>query len=178
MSAWLRVPLKVVDVVSQVAGFFAIILVVGIVVLIVTEIVCRTVLDISLSFAWEYSAYFLGTAIFCGAAFTLRTGGHVRVAFLTSNRRPFIARASEYVSTVFGIAITWFLAYSLVLFAWRAYATDSHSPTIDAVPLEIPTTGLAVGAVLLALQMLGRLIRLLFDETPEDDAAMRSYSVE
>ncbi len=174
----MRILLTAVDSVSRVAGVLAVLLVVGIVALIITEVLCRTLFNISLSFAWEYSAYFLGSAIFLGAAFTLRTGGQVRVAFLTTSRNPRVARTTEYLATIFGVAITCYLAYSMILFAWRTFVTGSTSPTIDAVPLVYPTSGLAIGAALLALQMIVRLIRLLIDEPPDDQDAMRSYSVE
>ncbi len=170
--------LGAIDAVSRFAGLVAVLLVTGIVTLIIIEIMCRTLFNLSLSFAWEYSAYFLGVSIFFGAAFTLRTGGHVRVAFLTASSRPLVARTVEYVATIFGVGVTGFLAVSLILFAWQTFVTGSTSPTIDAVPLVIPTTGMAVGATLLALQMMARLVRLLIRAETEDREAMRSYSVE
>ncbi len=174
----MRAVLTAVDRVSQLAGVLAVLLVVGIVVLIIVEVLCRTFFNISLSFAWECSAYFLGTAIFLGAAFTLRTGGQVRVAFLTTNRNPHVARTSEFLATVFGVGITCYLAYSMVLFAWQTFVSGSTSFTVVAVPLIYPTSGLAIGAVLLALQMIVRMIRLFIGDPPDDREAMRSYSVE
>lgn len=170
--------LAVVDGASRLAGAFSMLLIVGIAVLIITEVVCRFVFNLSLSFAWEYSAYFLGIAIFCGAAFTLRTGGHVRVSFLTTASSPFLTWVVELVCTLFGLGVASFIAYSLTQFAWRSYVTGSNSATIDATPLVIPQSGLALGAILLVLQLLVRLIRLLTNEPPEDQAAMESYSVE
>ena len=174
----MRAVLKWIDLASRLAGALSVGLVVLIVVLILSEVVCRTLFNLSLSFAWEYSAYSLGAAIFCGAAFTLRTGGHVRVAFLTTSERPLVARSVEFFSTAFGVVVTFYLAFALTRFAWRAFETGSTSPTIDATPLAIPMSGLAIGAILLALQMLSRFIRLIIKVPPEDEVAMRSYSVE
>ncbi len=174
----MRAVLSAVDRVSQLAGVLAVLLVVGIVALIIVEVLCRTFFNLSLSFAWECSAYFLGSAIFLGAAFTLRTGGQVRVAFLTTSRNPHVARISEFLGTVFGVGITCYLAYSMVLFAWQTFVAGSTSFTVVAVPLIYPTSGLAIGAVLLALQMIVRLIRLLIGDPPDDREAMQSYSVE
>jgi len=174
----LRRSLGFVDAISRLAGGFAVLLVVGIAVLIVTEIFCRAVLNLSLSFAWEYSAYFLGGAIFCGAAFTLRTGGHVRVSFLTAASPPAITRLIEVVGTAFGIAVAGYVAYALSHFAWRSFVTGSTSATIDATPLVIPQSALAFGAVLLTAQLVVRLIRLLMNQPPEDTAAMETYGVE
>lgn len=170
--------LATVDAASRLAGAFSVLLVVGIAVLIITEVSCRYFLDLSLSFAWEYSAYFLGIAIFCGAAFTLRTGGHVRVSFLTAATPPAVTRIVELACTIFGLGVAGYLAYALTHFAWRSFATGSTSATIDATPLVIPQSGLALGAVLLAAQLAVRLIRLLLNQPPEDVTAMESYSVE
>jgi len=168
----------VVDALSRLAGALSVLLVVGIAVLIVTEIVCRFAFNLSLSFAWEYSAYFLGIAIFCGAAFTLRTGGHVRVSFLTAATPAAATRIVELACTIFGVGVAGFLAYALSHFAWRSFVTGSTSATIDATPLVIPQSGLALGAILLAAQLVVRLARLLLNQPPEDATAMESYSVE
>ena len=136
-------------------------LVVGIAALILTEIFCRTVLNISLSFAWEYSAYFLAVSIFLAAAFTLRTGGHVRVMLLSQNVPPRTAHWLDLLATVAGAVIAGWLAWSLAAFAWRSWATGSTSATIDETPLVYPQGAMAFGAVLLALQLVARTIRLL-----------------
>ena len=57
-------------------------------VMILSEIAARSLFNISISFAWEYSAYAMGVAMFGGAAFTLRTGGHIRVSLLGSRLPP------------------------------------------------------------------------------------------
>ncbi len=155
--------LNAVDRLSRLAGFVAVLLV-----LIITEIICRTLFNLSLSFAWAYRSSFLGCAMFLGAAFTLRTGGHVRAAFLPTSRIPGVARTVEFPATIFGVGVTTCLAW----------ATGSFSPTTDEALLVCPTSGIATGAVLLALQMLVRLIRLVIGDEPDDREAMQSYSVE
>ena len=75
MSALARI-LTGIDALSRACGYLAAVLVLGIAGLILAEIFCRTVLNISLSFAWEYAAYCFAVSIFLAAAFALRTGGH------------------------------------------------------------------------------------------------------
>ena len=60
-----------IDALARWSAYVAAMLIMGIAVLILAEIFCRAVLNISLSFAWEYSAYFMGTAVFLAAAFML-----------------------------------------------------------------------------------------------------------
>ena len=167
-----------IDVVGRWAGAVAAILVFGIAILIITEIFSRAVLGISLSFAWEFSAYFFATSVFCGAAYTMHTGGHVRVALFRGMLNERGNHYMDLVATVIGAGAVCFLAYSLILFAWRSFVRGSVSPTVDATPLVIPQAAIAFGATLFALQLLARLIRLLRDEPAEDEAARESFTVE
>lgn len=177
MSTFLVRVLGGLDALSRACGYFAALLVVGIVALILAEIFCRTVLNISLSFAWEYSAYFLAVSIFLAAAFTLRTGGHVRVMLLSQNVPPRTAHWLDVVATAGGTLIAGWLAWSLAAFAWRSWATGSTSATIDETPLVYPQAAMAFGATLLTLQLVARAIRLLAGEPPEDDEGRRDFGV-
>ncbi len=165
------------DALSRVCGYVAAGLVVGIAALILTEIFCRTVLNVSLSFAWEYSAYFLAVSIFLAAAFTLRTGGHVRVMLLSQNVPPRVAYWLDWLATIAGMAIAGWLAWSLAGFAWKSWATGSTSATIDETPLVYPQAAMAFGAALLTLQLAARALRLLAGEPPEDEEARRDFGV-
>ena len=69
------------------------------------EIFSRAVLNLSLSFAWEYAAYFMGAAVFLAAAFTLRSGGHVRVSLLSSSVPARMAKAIDMAATLFAAAL-------------------------------------------------------------------------
>lgn len=170
--------LNLIDVISRWAGVFAVILVCGIAVLIVAEVFSRWVLGISLSFAWEFSAYFFAVSVFCGAAYTMRTGGHVRVALFRGMLNERGNHIMDIVATLIGAGVAWFTSYSMIQFAWRSFERGSVSPTIDATPLVIPQAAIAFGITLLALQLLARLIRLIIGEAPEDEAARDSFTVE
>ena len=165
------------DALSRASGYVAAVLVVGIAALILTEIFCRTVLNVSLSFAWEYSAYFLAASIFLAAGFTLRTGGHVRVMLLSQNVPPRAAHHLDLLATAAGTAAAGWIAWSLAAFAWQSWATGSTSATIDETPLVYPQAAMAFGAALLTLQLAARMIRLLAGDAPEDDEARRDFGV-
>ena len=176
MSALLRV-LAGIDALSRACGYVAAALVVGIAALILAEIFCRTAFNVSLSFAWEYAAYFFAVAIFLGAAYTLRTGGHVRVMLLSQNLSPRLAHWLDVAATLAGTGIAGCLAWALVAFAWRSWATGSTSATIDETPLVYPQAAMAAGAALLTLQLVARALRLLAGAAPEDEAAKRDFGV-
>jgi len=144
------------DALSRVCGYVAAGLVVGIAALILAEVFCRTVLNISLSFSWEYSAYFLAVSIFLAAGFTLRTGGHVRVMLLSQSVPPRVAHRLDLLATLAGTVIAGWLAWSLTGFAWQSWATGSTSATIDETPLVYPQAAMAFGAALLTAQLVAR----------------------
>ena len=109
--------LDMLDRLSRLMAILSVILIFGIAVLIIAEIVSRTFLDHSLSFAWEFSAYFFAVAIFCGAPYTLRTGGHVRVALFRGLLGPKGQWGMEILATLIGVGLTLFAANAMVAFA-------------------------------------------------------------
>ena len=175
MSALGRV-LAGIDTLSRACGYVAAALVLGIAGLILAEIFCRTVLNVSLSFAWEYAAYFFAVSIFLAAAFALRTGGYVRVMLLSQSVPPRLAYWLDAAATVVGTMIAGFLAWALTAFAARSWLSGSTSPTIDETPLVYPQAAMAFGAALLTLQLVARVLRLLIGEAPEDEDAKDEFS--
>ena len=157
------------DAVARFLGGIAAVLTVAIAIMILAEIAARALFNYSLSFAWEYSAYCMAVAMFFGAAFTLRTGGHIRVSLLASSVPPRAAYVIDLLCTLCGIVIAGYLSFALLQLAWRSFESGSVSATISATPLVIPQGGIALGAVLLTLQLIVRLLRLtITDEAPED----------
>jgi len=165
-----------IDNLSRWIAILSAVLTVSIVAMILSEIVARSLFNISLSFAWEYSAYAMGVAMFCGAGFTLRTGGHIRVSILASSLPKRLAYWLDVICTLLGIGISGFLSYALIQFAWRSFLSGSTSPTMSATPLIIPQGAIAFGASLLTLQLVVRLVRLFIDEEPEDMS--KNYQVD
>ena len=102
--------LKYLDSLSRVIAGAAAIVTVSIAVVIISEIIARSIFNYSFSFAWEYSAYAMGVAMFCGAAFTLRTGGHIRVSLLKSVLPNNAIYLVDIVCTVLGVCISGVLA--------------------------------------------------------------------
>ncbi|MCP5149525.1 MAG: TRAP transporter small permease [Ectothiorhodospiraceae bacterium] len=172
----MRKLLAIVDGISYVAAGLAALLGLSIAVMILSEVVARSLLNISLSFAWEYSAYAMGVGMFAGCAYTLRTGGHIRVSLLSSKVPPRVAHWVDVACTLIGVAVSGFVARALVDLALRSWASGSTAPTVSATPLVIPQGAIALGAVLLTLQLVARLVRLLTGEPPEDQST--SFQVE
>jgi TRAP-type C4-dicarboxylate transport system permease small subunit len=121
----------------------------------------------SIGFAWEYSAYLMGAAFMLGSGLALRAGMHVRVELLLAMRGGRYTRAFEVASAAIGSAFAVLLAYSLIRFTLQSYSFDQRSPE-SFTPLWIPQSALALGAAVLAIQMLVRLAACLIGKPLED----------
>lgn len=160
--------LNFVDHVSKWLGTIAAVLMVSIALMILSEVAARSLFNISLSFAWEFSAFAMGVAMFFGLAYTLRTGGHIRVSLLASSIPDRAAHWIDVLCTVFAIGIAGFITNAVAQLAWRSYISGSVSATISETPLYIPQTAIAIGALWLTIQLFARLIRLLTGAPAED----------
>ena len=77
--------LDTVDELSMWGAWLAAFCIVSILGLIVAEVLARNLINYSIYFAWEFSAYLMGAAFLLGAAYALRAGAQIRVNVLLEN---------------------------------------------------------------------------------------------
>lgn len=140
--------------------------------LIVAEVLSRNLFNISIYFAWEFSAYLMGAAFLMGAAYALRAGAQIRVNVLLENVPKPVARFFDLFSTVCGIAIAAYLTWALGEMTYLSWIRESRSPEKSEILRWITQFPLALGSLLFTLQAIARLGRLLRGE-PGDDASLR-----
>jgi TRAP-type C4-dicarboxylate transport system permease small subunit len=136
-------------------------------IVILAEVLAVWLLNRSLEFSWEYGAFLMAATFFLGLGWTLRQGGHVRVAFLAGLLPAAFGRWIEVVATVLGLAITGFLISALAGLTWSSWIDGSRTFTATATPLAIPQAIITLGAIILWLQLVARLIRLVRGEDTE-----------
>jgi TRAP-type C4-dicarboxylate transport system permease small subunit len=117
--------------------------------------------------AWEYSSYLMGIAFMLGSGLTLRAGMHIRVELLLRIENGRYARLFETFSAVIGAVFTGMLAWSMSRFTLQSLTSGQVSGD-SFTPLWIPQSALAVGCIVLFLQMLLRLAATVVDEPLED----------
>ena len=140
--------------------------------LIVAEVVSRNFFNLSIYFAWEFSAYLMGAAFLLGAAYALRAGAQIRVNVLLENVPKPVARFFDLFSTVCGVAVAIYLTWALAEMTYFSWLRESRSPEKSEILRWIVQFPLALGSLLFALQAVARLGRLLRGE-PGDDASLR-----
>jgi TRAP-type mannitol/chloroaromatic compound transport system permease small subunit len=128
-------------------------------VLFVLEILARA-LGEELTIVWEYSGYFQAIAILLGSAYTLNSGGHIRVGLLLKQVSPPVQRLLEAVCTILGMGGALLLAGALSYEAFLSFDIGRQSYFPSETPLWIPQATLALSALLLVLAFVTRLIRL------------------
>lgn len=153
--------LRISEVAASVGAAGAALFLAAIPVLVVAEILARALLNRSLGVSWEYATYFMALVFLLGAAFTLRTGGHIRVSVLPIRANKTATAIVECVASAMGAALAVFLAMALSELAWQAFIRDITSATPAQTPLFLPMAGAAIGAWLLALQMAARIVAVL-----------------
>lgn len=123
----------------------------------------------NIRFAWEYSAYLMGSAFMFGGALTLRSGMQIRVELLLRAAGGRFERPLELLSSLVGAVFLGVLAWSLTVFAWRSFASSQVSGD-TLTPLWIPQGALALATVVFALQALARLFTCIARQPLDNDA--------
>jgi len=123
-----------------------------------SEIVMRSFFGVSIPVSLEYTGYLVATAFLMGTGWTLREGKHVRVALLNIPER--FQKGLEALVTAIALIIACFLAYGLISWTLDSFQRGSVSYFPSATALFIPQALFSLGPVILALSLLGRLIRL------------------
>ena len=167
LSAMIAAVLRCIDRFSVWAAALAAACLLSMAILMMGEVIARSAFAQSLVFSWEFSGYLMGAAYLFGSAYTLRSNGHVRVSLLAEHVPPGVARGFDYFSTVVGIVVTAYILYALCDLTYSSFERDIVSFTPTQTPLIIPQGVLAVGALLLFLQMVARFIRLVRAEEPD-----------
>lgn len=157
-------PLRLLLIIDQLAaagaGISALLLL-SIVVLFALEILARAFGADSMTFVWEYSGYLQAVAILLGSAYTLNSGGHIRVGLVMKQVSPPVQRVLEAVSTTAGLAVAALLCGALSYEAFLSFDIGRQSYFSTETPLWIPQAALALSALLLVLAFVARLVRVL-----------------
>jgi len=128
-----------------------------------------------IAIAWEYSAYLMGAAFMLGSGLTLRAGSHVRVELLLKGGKARLARQYELLSSLIGVLVAGLLAWTFTSFAIRSFITNQLSQD-SFTPLWIPQAPLALGAIVLALEMAARFVACLSGGATDNPAFRASTS--
>lgn len=146
---------------ARIAGMVSVLLILLVFALVIYAIFQRYVLDTPLKWGDEMSGYLLVALVMAGIAEALRRDDHISIDLASSRLSGGWGRAARIFSFVAVIAFSSVLgtsAFETVLFS---YDFGSYSPGYLEAPMWIPQLAVLIGAVLLALVAIGKIIGTL-----------------
>jgi TRAP-type C4-dicarboxylate transport system permease small subunit len=150
----------VLDALYFVAGALAALSLLGVFGLIVAQMIARWA-GVSLRGSTDYAGYLMAASSFLAFAAALNRGSHIRVTML-HEIIPRMRRPLEIWALAIGTAISGYIAWYACRAVYWSWKLGDLSQGLDATPLWIPQTAMAVGAILFAVAFLDNFVRYLF----------------
>ncbi len=125
----------------------------------------------------EYAGYCMAASSFLALAHTLRHGGHIRVLLFLQRLKGWRRRGAELWCLCAGAFLAGYLAWFSIKMVRVSYQLGDVSEGFDATQLWIPQSAMAVGASVLFLAIIDRLIAVLLGaetETQNIDAILKA----
>jgi TRAP-type C4-dicarboxylate transport system permease small subunit len=146
----------------------ATIVVIGVLMLVLTcivilQVVYRYVLELPLLWSDEAARHLLVWLSFLGGGVAIAQGLHPRIELIDALRAPSVQRA---VQVVVSVAILAFLVCLLVISADVARTYGVYRSLGTGLPQSLPRAALPVGACLMAINVLARLLQTLDESRP------------
>jgi len=151
--------IRLCDRLSQASGMLAGIMMIVALVLIIIEIVVRTLFSMTLYITEEYTGYLMLAITFLGLSYTLKERGHIRMVFLHTVLKGKARIALDIFAFTAGLAICAVIAVTTTSFFWDSVVSKSQSMQISGTYIAIPQFLMPLGALVLALQFAAELGR-------------------
>lgn len=110
----------------------------------------------------QYSGYAMAASSFFGLAYTFQHNEHIRVELVLNHLHGRVRWAAELWCLAVGSAVSVFLAWYLWRLVYFSWVFQEHSEGADATLLWIPQSGAMLGAIVLAICVVHRLVKTLF----------------
>ncbi|MBO9457001.1 TRAP transporter small permease subunit [Paracoccus sp. R12_1] len=163
----------ILDRIYLLAGYLAALFVAGIAVAIVIQMAAR--LTGHTFDSTEAAGFCLAASTFFGLAYTLRSGGHVRITLAIDRLPPRARRTVEVLNCLIASAGVSFLAWHVILLAVQSWQYHDISPGLLAIPFWIPQAGAALGVTIFAIALIDELIWILLGRAPHYDAGDETH---
>lgn len=157
--------MQVLDRIYRASGALAAFFLVMIAVLTLLQIGGR-LMSIQVRDAGVFAGFAMAASSFLALAYTLRSGGHIRVTLLISRLKGRARRIAEGWCLLFGTVSVGAFAWFSIVLAWQSYQFNDLSTGMIGVPLWIPQLGMVIGVILLEVAFLEECVRFLRGKDP------------
>ncbi len=114
----------------------------------------------------DFTGFFLAAASFLALAYTLRTGGHIRVTLILTRLNEKLRHIFEIWSLLFCSTVAvYFTCYTFLLIR-ESYTYNDLSSGMIAVPIWIPQSTMLIGLIVLSIALIDELISVIRGNKP------------
>ncbi len=143
---------NIINKLSRMAAIAACIILVAMVLLILYEIILRSIFASSTYVLDEFVGYGVAAMTFLSFALALKDGTFIRVSLVTANLTPLPRRLLEIVSCLAGTLLFSFVSFYVLKLVIKNFSRGVVSNSVAEVPLWIPQSIILLGLGLLVLQ--------------------------
>ncbi len=152
--------INIIDRFSIFGGILSGIMICSGLILVIAEIIIRTIFNSTLYISGEYSGYLMCGLTFVALGFTLKEKGHIRMTFLhnilkDTRHKLIIDMVCYVIGFAFSIGVTYFMG----MFFWDSVINGSRSMQISETYLAIPQFFMPFGSLILALQFIAEFLK-------------------
>jgi TRAP-type C4-dicarboxylate transport system permease small subunit len=115
----------------------------------------------------EFAGFFLAASSFFALAYTLRSGGHIRVNLLIRRFRDRSRLVAEVCCTILGTVISGYFTWFAVDLCLESYKYGDFSVGIVPIPLWIPQIAMAGGLFILTIAFIELFVTILRGSLPD-----------
>jgi len=151
---------KVLDKIYLWSGYSAATCLCLILVIIVAQIGIRYSGN-NLSGLQTYAGYMMAASTFLGLPYALINGSHIRIETIAKLLPPGPRRALDLIAFCAGTIVALWLAYYACNMVFTSWQINDVSTDLDATPLWIPQSTMAIGSLLFAIAMIDNFLTLL-----------------
>ena len=114
----------------------------------------------------DFTGFFLAAASFLALAYTLRSGGHIRVTLVTGLMPAKAQRGFEALALFVGLAMTGYATFYMFGLVHESIEFGDMTPGMVSIPVWIPQVPVLVGLAILTIALADELILVLRGKAP------------
>jgi TRAP-type C4-dicarboxylate transport system permease small subunit len=95
----------------------------------------------------EFAGYCMAASAFLALAYAFNANEHIRVTLLVERMSPPRKRLAASVAVTAAVLLSAYLAWHVTKLAWQSWQLDERSAGLIAMPMWIPQSAMALGAV-------------------------------
>lgn len=106
----------------------------------------------------EFAGYCMAASAFLALAYTFHSNEHIRVTLLVDRLQHRLRHRVACLAILLALMLSIYLAWHMAKLTWLSWQLDERSAGLIALPLWIPQSAMAFGAMVFVLAVLERTV--------------------